>query len=93
MLCVSCANGSDKFVNLGRILDAFGRLHARAHINRQRVAVMTQRANAIGHVGSVESTRQDEVSVDVWRKRSPIECFAATAVTVDMGVEQHRLGV
>ncbi len=68
MLCVGCAYGSDEFVNLGRIFDAFGRFHARADVNGQRVAVVTQRANAIGHVGSVESTRQDEVSVDVWRK-------------------------
>ena len=68
MLCVSCANGSDEFMNLGRIFDAFGRFHARADVNGQRVAVVTQRANAIGHVGSVESTRQDEVSVDVlWK--------------------------
>ncbi|MEY4435920.1 MAG: hypothetical protein RL175_875, partial [Pseudomonadota bacterium] len=68
MLCVSCAHGSDKFVNLGRIFDAFGRFHTRAHIDGERQPTVTQRANAIGHVGSVESTRQDEVSVDVWRK-------------------------
>jgi len=68
MLGVSGADSSYKFVNFVGIFDAFGRFNARAHIDRERQATLTQRANAIGHVGSVESTRQDEVSVDVLRK-------------------------
>ena len=72
---VCSTDGCDELVDFFRVLDAFERaacggrhLDPGAHINGQRCAAWPYLPNAIGHVGSVEPTTQDEVSVDVWRK-------------------------
>lgn len=42
--------------------------NARADINRQRLATRAYLQDAIAHVCRCKPTRQDEVSVDAWRK-------------------------
>ena len=66
---VGSANGCDKLVDFLKALDPFGDLDARAHINGQRLTTRPDLQNAIGHICRCESTRQNEVSVDAWRKK------------------------
>src|SRR6218665_471639 len=99
-LCVGRAHGGDEALDFPGVLDALERLaigaiglDAGADINRQRLATRADLQNAIGPVCRCESTRQNEVTVDAWWKEGPIEYLAATAITVDMGVEQDGLGL
>jgi hypothetical protein len=60
------ADGRNKLLDFLGIFQAFVSLDARAHVNGQRPAVRSQSPHAIGHVCRCESTRQNEVSIDVW---------------------------
>jgi len=54
--------------NFVGVFDALGAFHARADINRQRQSARMHGTNAFGHVCRCESTRQNEVSIDVcWK--------------------------
>jgi hypothetical protein len=73
---ISSPNRRHKLKNLFSILDAFEwpslsvhGLHARAHVHGQRLTAWPYLRNPIAHVCRCESTTQDEVSVDVWRKQ------------------------
>ena len=75
-LLVGGAHGGDKLFNFFRVLDAAqrstvcaGGFNARAHIDGQRFTAWPYRRDAVAHVCRCESTTQDEVSVDVWRKK------------------------
>ena len=71
--CIGVANCLDELVNLVGAFDALVTraiyLYARADIYGQRFTARPQGVNACGHVGSVESTRQDELTVDAWWKK------------------------
>ena len=60
------AHRLDKLPHFVGIFQALACFDARAHINGQRQAVRAQCPNAIAHVCRCESTRQNEVSIDVW---------------------------
>jgi hypothetical protein len=73
---VGGSNRSDELVNFFGVFDAFEgasprriNFDPRADVKRQRAAAWTQLGYAVAHVCRVESTTQDEVSVDVWRKK------------------------
>ena len=73
---VGGASRSDELVDFGGVLNAFEGASPRrigfdpgADVKRQRTAAWTQLGHAVAHVCSSESTTQDEVSVDVWRKK------------------------
>ena len=67
-LVIGSAHGGDEVMNERGILDAFGGFHRRAHINAQGQSPRAQRSQTIAHVCRCESTRQNEVSFDVWRQ-------------------------
>ena len=60
------AHRLDKLPHFVGIFQAFACFDARAHVNGQRQAMRAQRPHAIAHVCRCESTRQNEVSIDVW---------------------------
>jgi hypothetical protein len=67
---------SDELVDFGGVFDALEGSSPRrinfdpgADVKRQRTAAWMQLGYAVAHVCSSESTTQDEVSVDVWRKK------------------------
>ena len=56
----------DAFEGITLCINSF---NARADVYRQRFTAWANLQNAIGHVGSVQPTTQDEVSVDVcWKQ-------------------------
>jgi hypothetical protein len=75
-LSVSRANSGDKLVDFfgvfktleGLALSVQG-FHAGAHVHRQRFTTRANLCDPIAHVCRCESTTQDEVSVDAWRKK------------------------
>ena len=73
---VRCAHCSNELENLCGVFDALDGLalsvqafYAGAHVHSQRFTARPNRRDAIAHVCTGESTTQDEVSVDVWRKK------------------------
>ena len=73
---VGGANRSDELVDFGGVFDAFEGasprrigFYAGADVDGQRLTARAQLRNAVAHVCSSESTTQDEVSVDAWRKK------------------------
>ena len=75
-LLIGSANGCNELVDFFGVFDAFLRLpigsdglYPGADVNGQRLATRPHLGNAIAHVCSSESTTQDEVSVDAWRKK------------------------
>ena len=67
---IGCFYGSHKFLDFSGVFEAFValKLDPRADINGQRQGFRPKLANAIGHICRRQSTTQNEVSVDVWRK-------------------------
>jgi hypothetical protein len=68
-LLVSGTHGRNELLDFVSAFDALGHLNAGAHINGQRFAARPDLQDAIGHICRRQSTRQNEVSVDVWRKQ------------------------
>ena len=55
-------HSGDKGVDFLGIFNAFGRLHARADIYRERFTARAQQAHTIAHVCRCKSTTQDDMS-------------------------------
>lgn len=69
-LRIGGAHGRDELVDLAGVLDAFCGLDAGAHVDGQRsLATWPQLRDAVSDVFRVQSTTQDEVSVDAWRQQ------------------------
>ena len=68
-LRIGSTNGCNELLDFVGAFDSPGNLDAGAHINGQRLAAWPDLQNAIGHICRCESTRQNEVSVDAWRKK------------------------
>lgn len=62
------SNGLNKFMNQLSVFDALADFHARADIDTKASTTLFKGADGVAHVCRCESTRQNEVSIDVYWK-------------------------